>query len=141
MKKCSCCGAEKPLDQYQKRKASKDGLTASCKSCLKERDAIRDATPERRKVKRDYASTPGGRERSNAAKIAYSDRNPKKRHACVTLNNYLRDGKIKKIEICESCKVAPAIEAHHCDYNKPLEVIWMCDRCHKDWHLANTPIC
>lgn len=37
MKKCSNCGAEKPLNEYQKRKASKGGLTASCKLCLKER--------------------------------------------------------------------------------------------------------
>lgn len=137
---CSSCGELKSSQDFQKRKASKDGLTASCKACLKIRDAIRDKTPERRQVKRDYAATPGGRERSNAAKKAYSFRNPKVRSAQVAVGNAVRDGKLTKPSYCECCREALFVEAHHCDYNKPLEVMWLCDRCHKDWHLENDPI-
>ena len=35
MKKCSKCGIEKPLTEFYKNKASKDGKTSRCKICIK----------------------------------------------------------------------------------------------------------
>lgn len=29
------------------------------------------------------------------------------------------------------------IQAHHEDYDKPLEIIWLCQKCHHDWHKNN----
>lgn len=34
MKVCTKCGVEKDNSCFQKRQASKDGFTASCKKCL-----------------------------------------------------------------------------------------------------------
>lgn len=33
-----------------------------------------------------------------------------------------------------------AVQAHHDDYNKPLEVRWLCQKCHHEWHKTHNPI-
>ena len=40
---------------------------------------------------------------------------------------------------CEVCGAAKA-QAHHDDYNKPLEVRWLCREHHEEWHKHNRPI-
>jgi hypothetical protein len=45
---------------------------------------------------------------------------------------YLNRGKLKKEETCFQCGL-PSQEKHHPDYTKPLDVVWMCRKCH--WAL------
>ena len=35
---------------------------------------------------------------------------------------------------CSRCGGGKRIEAHHPDYSKPLEVMWLCRRCHYHEH-------
>lgn len=53
------------------------------------------------------------------------------------VNNAVSSGKIKK-QPCEVCG-AELVEAHHDDYNKPLEVRWLCKKHHTEWHRNNEP--
>ena len=42
--------------------------------------------------------------------------------------------------ICTKCPSTNNIQAHHNDYNLPMEVIYLCRQCHADWHSSNTPL-
>ena len=42
--------------------------------------------------------------------------------------------KIPKGQLCERCNKDLAVERHHEDYNKPLEVVFMCKLCHAQLH-------
>ena len=53
-----------------------------------------------------------------------------------------RSGKISNATHCEECgwvqpeerKRWQCLHAHHDDYTKPLDVRWLCAKCHRQWH-------
>ena len=45
-----------------------------------------------------------------------------------------RTGKLIRPKICSSCNEERKVQAHHPDYKKPLEIIWLCASCHKLLH-------
>lgn len=56
----------------------------------------------------------------------------KKKANCRSyLNVYIKRGKITKLP-CQIC--GASAEAHHEDYDKPLEVIWLCRLHHLELH-------
>jgi hypothetical protein len=60
--------------------------------------------------------------------------------ARAVLNQEIRAGRITRPDTCARCGEKPGFSAygrskihgHHSDYNKPLEVTWLCVRCHYD---------
>lgn len=138
MKQCTVCDEDKSRDEFYKRAASIDGLMPKCKACSKAYDKKRDKLPYRVKAREDYAKTPEGIERGNAAKYKYITSNPEKRKAHTAVSNALRDGKLVKPERCEVCREnTPKLHGHHDDYKKQLEVRWLCNFCHREWHRNN----
>jgi ribosomal protein S27AE len=50
--------------------------------------------------------------------------------------NAVRDGKLNRPDKCQKCGSKKSkIQAHHPDYTKPLEVEWLCTKCHAQEHL------
>lgn len=68
----------------------------------------------------------------------YRKRAEKCGYSCRAVTHALRFGEISK-QPCEVCG-STEVEAHHCDYNKPADVMWLCHKHHKEWHKNNTPI-
>jgi hypothetical protein len=65
-------------------------------------------------------------------------------YAQNALEYAIRKGIVTKRNACEKCGATPVfkdgrsgVQAHHCDYNKPLDVMWLCQRCHHEWHRNN----
>lgn len=98
------------------------------------------ADPQKRKdCMAAYLKTDKGKADHNKATDAYRQRNPQKYKATNAVNNALRDGKIAKPEHCEDCGTKCKPHGHHDDYEKKLEVRWLCNDCHKERHRAKTP--
>ena len=62
--------------------------------------------------------------------------NPEKRKACIAVGHALRAGKLHK-EPCAICGKIKS-QAHHDDYSKPLDVVWLCGRHHMELHYARS---
>ncbi len=66
-------------------------------------------------------------------------------HAQNMVEYAIRKGILQRQSICSECKTPgkqfrdgrSEIQAHHHDYNKPLDVRWLCQKCHHKWHKNN----
>lgn len=142
---CKVCGLEKaPSDFYASNKGT-------CKGCLKARsrknrednlerciayDKARASDPQRLAARLEYQRTEAGKIAGSKAKKKYIELNPKKRSVHVKVGNAIRDGILMK-EPCSVCQTTDNIVAHHCDYDRPFDVMWLCAKCHARWHAVN----
>jgi len=67
-----------------------------------------------------------------------SDEQRKKANARSYANVYKRRGKLIEKD-CEECG-SPDSQMHHEDYDKPLQVTWLCRECHLELHEAENEI-
>ena len=55
-----------------------------------------------------------------------------KAHAAVA--KAVADGRLWRPSKCSKCRKKGKIHGHHRDYTKPLDVVWLCPRCHGAEH-------
>jgi hypothetical protein len=55
--------------------------------------------------------------------------------ARTILHYYTNSGKIEKPDCCSRCGSKEDIEGHHEDYGRPLDVVWLCFKCHRELHM------
>lgn len=149
-KQCSTCLRLKPAKEFYRDKRKSDGLYSRCKACHGATVEKRAKTPEGRaeavaKTLRYQASERGRavtgaykqsesykesiRERSRA----YYQRNPKKKYAHDKVYHAIKTGKLTR-GVCEVCGSSD-VHAHHDDYDRPLDVRWLCHEHHVEVHL------
>lgn len=120
------------------------GVCARCAWAAYMRELYQSKTPEERRAayagrnpevaRRSDAKrkgTPRRRASLNAAGKRAREREPEKYRARTTVGNALRDGRLVR----QPCPCGETrSQAHHEDYEQPLEVIWLCDKHHKERH-------
>jgi hypothetical protein len=132
---CKGCGEVKPLAEFYKHKMMKDGHLNKCKACKRAyATKHRDENIERiRAYDRARSKTPARlshlRENSRAQRVKF----PEKRRARVIVGNAIRRGDLIRCA-CERCGKVDGSHAHHEDYSKPLNVVWLCSICHAARH-------
>ena len=146
-KVCFKCHEKKPISEFYKHSKMADGHLGKCKQCTKadtinnyavnneyykNYDKLRAMLPHRVDMRKKYSETQQGKEAHKRSRKRWVTANPEKRQAHIVLGNSVRDGKIQK-NPCQKCGDAVA-EAHHPDYTKPLDVVWLCRSCHLAEH-------
>ena len=162
-KVCTGCSKEHPLSNFYKRRESRDGHRADCKNCVdaknrkyveRNKEAITaykkqyaednaeqivqyrqkwyDDNKEDIKARvNQYSQTPRGQEVRKQASNSWLQRHPEKKKASQAVNNAIRDGRLVR-QLCEVC--GEKAQGHHEDYDKPLEVRWLCSTHHAELH-------
>lgn len=152
-KKCFKCGIVKPLNEFYKHPQMSDGYTNKCKECAKkenkenrnkkleyyqEYDRQRADLPKRVKARKEYAEKckldKDAKHRKYISDKKYRKNNPEKSLAKSRLQHKITEKKIMKPSCCSICGKKTNLQAHHSDYSRPLEVLWVCDSCHKMIH-------
>ena len=118
-KRCFKCGKVKPLDEFYKHQQMADGYLNKCKDCTRE---------DRRKYE---ANSPDAVLRS---RLKTCMKKPTGINARRVVEAAINAGELIRPEFCSGCGCSNAehrIEAHHCDYTRPMDVIWLCTPCHR----------
>lgn len=84
------------------------------------------------KVQRVWKSK--NKERVNSYSRKEKKRNPFKHATRVLVGAAIKEGILARPDKCSRCLKECKAEAHHEDYMKPLEVIWLCRSCHGKEH-------
>lgn len=70
-----------------------------------------------------------------ASSYAGASRHHTKMHARQQYAAAVRTGKLKRAEACERCSSTGCrIDGHHESYQRPLDVVWLCEPCHRKRH-------
>jgi hypothetical protein len=147
-KTCKACTRTLPIDEFY-RNSKGAARQPKCKECTRvavrknreakldyyrARDRERGKLPHRKalssRVGKRWRESVHGREARLKSKARY----PGKFKARYALSNAVRDGRVER-KPCEVCG-AKRVHAHHDDYGKPLDVRWLCTRCHGAAHAA-----
>jgi len=116
MKKCCSCQQEKSFDLFHLDKTSPSGYSTYCKSCKKEKDT------------KYYKYSDKEKQRKTIWRLQF----PQRKKAQTKVYQALKSGKLIK-QPCFMC--GENAEAHHPDYSRPLDVVWLCNVCHDELHV------
>ena len=134
MKKCFKCNEKKELSEFYKHSGMSDGHLGKCKVCTKQDAYIhRHESPNREKILA-YDRGRGARQDSSYQK-EYRKKFPKKYKAHSLINYAIKSNKLFR-EPCEICGKEKT-HAHHDDYDKPLNIRWLCAEHHRQWHAKH----
>lgn len=134
MKHCIQCGELLELDCFYKHPSMADGRLNKCKKCCCKYAANRrvDEPETVRSNDRRRAASSHRKAWVIEFQRIQRQREPEKYAARNAVSNAIRDGKLTR----QPCKVCGSLEseAHHEDYSKPLDVVWLCFKHHREIH-------
>jgi len=138
MKKCIRCKKSLPEDCFNKNKRMSDGLYYYCKVCKSAYSKMEYLRHKKDYERRCYEWRKTEKGKASIKKTYQTQREkfPEKYSARNALNVAISYGKIKRPKVCSCCGKEARICAHHYDYSKPLEVIWLCYQCHTKKHSS-----
>lgn len=136
-KECFKCKLTKELLEFYKHSRMEDGHLNKCKECTKKDVAVTRYKNHDYYLEYDRARSllAHRKERQKEYQKIYRPNNRQKVRARTMVRNAVTSGELKKLP-CLVCGTFLRVESHHEDYNKPLEVVWLCSMHHKHVHFG-----
>lgn len=126
---CRICNESKQPGEFYAAAVNADGVGV-CKSCWRARVRLRRrVNPKVQEYDRLRASQPKRRSAARATTIKWRAENPTGYKAQTAVGNAIRDGRLDK-QPCATCGETRNVRGFHPDYSRPLEVTWLCAKCH-----------
>ena len=110
---------EKHLDKFHLDKRGLFGRRADCKNCN---------NLHHQQWRSNH------KQRINQLKDTYRANNPEKISAQKLLSRAIERGDIVRPLFCGMCGESCKPDGHHADYTKPLDITWLCRKCHRLVH-------
>jgi hypothetical protein len=149
LKTCRRCKEEKPLHDFGRKKISADGLNWWCKKCNVEANTAYRKTENGSVKLKEYRNSDRGRMVAKNADKKFRSSEKWKIWIDETKDKYAFRRRARRMAMhavymgrldrkpCEVCGTNEKIEAHHDDYSKPLDVRWLCQAHHRQWHAEH----
>jgi hypothetical protein len=137
---CKSCGKDGGQDEFYVSNSTR------CKGCIKASvtanrianiehyrsfDRLRGSLPHRVAARAEYRATDAYKASHTKALKKQIEAHPVKAKARYAVSNAIRDGRLMRLP-CMVCGIKA--EAHHPDYDRPLDVVWLCSSHHKQAH-------
>ena len=143
-KACSGCKRTKPTSEFYADKNKPDGLKGQCKTCHEaglRRWRYENPDKVRGRKERYYRAHC---DEQLARTREWQDGHPGALAAHGAVNRAIAAGELRPPATCPGCGRPDAggknrtMVAHHTDYTRPLDIEWLCHRCHRARHQAAT---
>ena len=134
MKTCFKCNKEKPLAYFYKHSEMADGYLNKCKDCAKV-DANKHRAENLEKVReydRKRAKEPHRIALQKAQTKMWRETDSRRTKCHNAVARAIRNGSLVQ-QPCARCSSEKTL-AHHESYDLPLEIVWLCQPCHKQRH-------
>jgi hypothetical protein len=132
-KECFKCHQNQPLSNFYAHPTTNDGRLGKCKDCTKK--DVQEHYQNNRVAIAEYDKQRNQRpERKRARVLSMRKRrlnSPLKHKAYYLVQRAIATGSL----VPQPCiKCGAKAEAHHEDYSKPLDVMWLCFKHHREHH-------
>lgn len=133
-KTCFKCSVVKPLSQFYKHPRMADGHLNKCKECTKSDVLIHrlENIDRIRQYDRDRGKRPERIKAGVEINRIWRAEDERRQKAHNAVYSAVKSGKLIR-QLCCRCGNEKTL-AHHEDYDKPLDVMWLCQPCHKQRH-------
>ena len=134
MKYCPKCKNQKSNGEFYNSPKRSDGLRAYCKKCSRIIN-IENSEYCKNRFRERYKNESGFKEKI-LTNIKF---NKEKNRARDAVKKAIASGKIIRMP-CNICSSISRTEAHHKDYSKKLEIVWLCSAHHKAVHIGEIAV-
>lgn len=133
-KTCFKCNTVKFLEDFYKHPNMPDGHVNKCKECNKKdvHENRQKKLDHYRAYDRERAKNPDRQKAASQISTAWRQLDKRRNQCHNAVARAIRSGELVR-QPCVRCGEQKSL-AHHEDYDRPLDVMWLCQPCHKQRH-------